>query len=175
MRNFSTWRAVILFTALLLSGLLPAQAQDALISRMAQLQERYGIHFIYDASLQDALGSTRAKAAPAATLPLEEALRQTFDGTAVTWQLRGRNVVLKAAPTSPRVRRFTINGYVTDAVSGETLIGAGVLSGQTGAATNEFGYYSLTLPAGQAGEQKLQHRPDPARRQAPAESRLHRL
>ena len=64
MRNFSTWRAVILFTALLLSGLLPAQAQDALISRMAQLQERYGIHFIYDASLQETLGSTLAQAAP---------------------------------------------------------------------------------------------------------------
>ena len=145
MRNFSTWRAVILFTALLLSGLLPAQAQDALISRMAQLQERYGIHFIYDASLQETLGSTLAQAAPATAATLEDALQQTFDGAPVTWQLRGRNVVLKAAS---RKARFTLNGYITDAASGETLIGAGVLSGQTGAATNEFGYYSLTLPAG---------------------------
>ena len=148
MRHTHFHRLMILVILPILFNLLPARAQETLTSRMAQMQERYGIHFIYDASLQDALGSTRAKAAPAATLPLEEALRQTFDGTAVTWQLRGRNVVLKAAPTSPRVRRFTINGYVTDAVSGETLIGAGVLSGQTGAATNEFGFYSLTLPAG---------------------------
>lgn len=145
MRNFSTWRAVILFTALLLSGLLPAQAQDALISRMAQLQERYGIHFIYDASLQETLGSTLAQAAPATAATLEDALQQTFDGAPVTWQLRGRNVVLKAAS---RKARFTLNGFITDAVSGETLIGAGVLSGKDGAATNEFGYYSLTLPAG---------------------------
>ena len=145
MKNFHTRRVVILLTTLLLSSLLPARAQEVLPDRMAQLQERYGIHFIYDASLQGTLGATPAKIAPADSLPLEEALRQTFDGTAVTWQLRGRNVVLKAAS---RKASFTLNGFITDAVSGETLIGAGVLSGKDGAATNEFGYYSLTLPAG---------------------------
>ena len=48
-------------------------------------------------------------------------------------------------------RKFTINGFVHDAQSGETLIAANVmeLNSRTGAVTNEFGHYSLTLPAGE--------------------------
>ena len=47
-------------------------------------------------------------------------------------------------------RRVTVSGYITDRGSGETLIGAGLLEEKrhTGAVTNEFGYYTLTLPAG---------------------------
>lgn len=45
--------------------------------------------------------------------------------------------------------KITISGYITDSESGETLIGAGVLSDpRTGAVTNPFGYYSLTIPSG---------------------------
>lgn len=50
--------------------------------------------------------------------------------------------------------RVTVSGYITDAATGETLIGATVLSGpRTGAVTNPFGYYSLTLPAGETALQ----------------------
>lgn len=48
--------------------------------------------------------------------------------------------------------RFTISGYVTDLNTGETLIGANVyVQGDSGrgAATNVYGFYSLTLPAGE--------------------------
>ena len=47
--------------------------------------------------------------------------------------------------------RYTLSGTVTDSLSGETLIGAAVLiSGEvsTGVAANEYGFYSITLPAG---------------------------
>lgn len=48
-------------------------------------------------------------------------------------------------------QKHTISGYVRDASSGEELIGATIavkeLSG-TGAVTNIYGFYSLTLPAG---------------------------
>ena len=49
-------------------------------------------------------------------------------------------------------RRATVSGHLTDALTGETLLGAGVLVEDgarrqpVGAVTNEFGYYSLTLP-----------------------------
>jgi len=45
---------------------------------------------------------------------------------------------------------FTINGYVKDASSGETLIGATVvIKGTTqGTVTNAYGFYSITLPEG---------------------------
>ena len=40
----------------------------------------------------------------------------------------------------------TISGHVTDKASGETLIGAGVICGDIGSATNNFGFYTLTVP-----------------------------
>ena len=52
-------------------------------------------------------------------------------------------------------KNATISGYITDENSGETLIGAGafVESGigkNTGAVTNVYGYYTLTLPKGRS-------------------------
>ena len=149
MKGFHTKKTVLLIISLICFALLPARAQDdTLLGRMEQLRQSYGVHFVYDASLQSVLGSTQARTAPAVALPLEEALRRTFDGTAVNWQLRGNSVVLKAAPVSVRARRVAVSGHITDAATGETLIGAGVLAGQDGAVTNEYGFYSLPLPAG---------------------------
>ena len=44
----------------------------------------------------------------------------------------------------------TVSGHITDKASGETLIGAGVLSGGVGTVSNNYGFYTLTLPQGQA-------------------------
>ena len=46
--------------------------------------------------------------------------------------------------------QFTISGVVSDSDNGETLIGATVLipSTGTGTATNEYGFYSLSIPGG---------------------------
>ncbi|MEM8525328.1 MAG: TonB-dependent receptor [Bacteroidota bacterium] len=45
--------------------------------------------------------------------------------------------------------QFTISGRITEAESGETLIGATILAPQTsqGTTTNEYGFYSISLPA----------------------------
>jgi hypothetical protein len=49
------------------------------------------------------------------------------------------------------MQRFTISGYVRDAKNGEALIGATVSDQDTkvGAATNVYGFYSFSLPAGE--------------------------
>ena len=46
--------------------------------------------------------------------------------------------------------RFTLNGYVKDSLSGETIIGATVtINGQSrGVTSNQYGFYSLTLDEG---------------------------
>lgn len=46
--------------------------------------------------------------------------------------------------------KFTLSGTVTEASSGETLIGVNVIIPelQAGAITNEYGFYSLTVPEG---------------------------
>ncbi|HAN38396.1 MAG TPA: TonB-dependent receptor, partial [Chitinophagaceae bacterium] len=46
--------------------------------------------------------------------------------------------------------KFTVNGYVKDSLSGETLIGANLtIAGEsTGTQTNQFGFFSITLKKG---------------------------
>ena len=46
---------------------------------------------------------------------------------------------------------FTISGFVSDSISGESLIGVNVYSDslKLGTSTNNFGFYSLTLPEGE--------------------------
>ena len=57
--------------------------------------------------------------------------------------------ILFSIPTFAQ-NKFTINGYVKDAANGESLIGATVYikSLSDGVVTNEYGFYSITLPAG---------------------------
>ena len=52
-------------------------------------------------------------------------------------------------------QKFTISGNITDESSGEPLIGANIidLNSNQGAVSNNYGFYSITLPA---GEVKLQ-------------------
>ena len=53
-------------------------------------------------------------------------------------------------PVAMAQKSHTISGYVTDAKSQETLLGASVYDAATmkGAVTNNFGYYTLKLPEG---------------------------
>lgn len=44
--------------------------------------------------------------------------------------------------------KFTVSGTVKSKAKGETLIGATVRSGDAGTTTNEYGFYSITLPQG---------------------------
>lgn len=46
--------------------------------------------------------------------------------------------------------KFTINGYIKDSLTGETLIGANIsiTDQSTGVTTNQYGFYSITLPKG---------------------------
>ena len=56
------------------------------------------------------------------------------------------------AGASGQVRRATVSGYIRENATGETLIGAGVVdtrqSVAAGAVTNDYGFYTLTVPVG---------------------------
>lgn len=77
-----------------------------------------------------------------------EILSEAFRSEAITFKITGRHILLQKS-----ARRFTISGYITDDKSSETLIGANVqerLLRHAGASTNPFGFYTLTLPEGEA-------------------------
>jgi len=110
-------------------------AQTTLREGMAALEQRYGVHFVYDAAL-----SLEKKAGQADGTTLEQALESLFEGTDIRYEIKGNHVVLR------KVRKVTISGLITDAATGETLIGAGATVSRDGAVTNNFGFYSLTIP-----------------------------
>ncbi|MBO4340418.1 MAG: TonB-dependent receptor [Bacteroidales bacterium] len=73
-------------------------------------------------------------------------MRKTFLAAALLLMTLGLAAQKKTA---------TISGYITDSESGETLIGAGALitegpAVKTGAVTNVYGYYTLTVPKGRS-------------------------
>ncbi|MBC2840149.1 TonB-dependent receptor [Robiginitalea sp. SC105] len=57
---------------------------------------------------------------------------------------------MAASPLLAQEQRYTLSGTISDAGSNESLIGVSILVPdlRTGATTNEYGFYSLTLPAG---------------------------
>ena len=55
-------------------------------------------------------------------------------------------LLVSQAAFSQNKNTITVSGLITDAASGETLIGAGATVGKDGAVTNNFGFYSLSVP-----------------------------
>lgn len=55
-----------------------------------------------------------------------------------------------AGPRAVTQDRFTVSGYIKDAANGEGLIGVSVYvkEASTGAVTNNYGFYAVTVPAG---------------------------
>ena len=82
---------------------------------------------------------------------LKEVLNQVFESEPISYQLKGKHILLqKRKEQKPVSRKFTISGYVTDGTSSETLIGANITESRQlqGTTTNPYGFYSITLPEG---------------------------
>ncbi len=71
-----------------------------------------------------------------------------FQNTDIKYKFRKNLVVLSNQKAQKET--YTISGIITDAETGETLLGANVVvvDKSIGATTNEYGFYSLTLPEG---------------------------
>lgn len=80
---------------------------------------------------------------------LETILRAILKSTNIDFKLINHRVVLfqKKSPAF-----FTISGYIKDEKTGERLVAATVYDTKNnlGAITNEYGFFSLTLPGGEA-------------------------
>lgn len=85
-------------------------------------------------------------------LQLDEVLARAFAGQPVDYKIAGHHILLQKKQPKPFIRKFTVSGYVTDSISSETLIGANIYESrrQQGTTTNPYGFYSITLPEGEA-------------------------
>lgn len=83
---------------------------------------------------------------------IETLLSVAFAGQKIDVKIERTHIILrKSTAKSKSKKTYTIRGYVTDAQSKEVLIGANILETAQGrgTASNEYGFYSITLPEGE--------------------------
>ncbi|PWV46535.1 TonB-dependent receptor [Chitinophaga sp. S165] len=75
---------------------------------------------------------------------LETILKELLEGTQLDFKQKGGNILITPKPRPAK----TLSGFVEDAVSGEKLIGVSLVAQQqqAGTTTNNYGFYSLTVP-----------------------------
>lgn len=81
---------------------------------------------------------------------LRRVLDQILAGTGLVYRPIGDQVILVPKPAEKVEEYFTISGFVTDGATGESLIGANIIDlySQQGTVSNEYGFFSLSLPRG---------------------------
>lgn len=116
--------------------------QVPLLEILQELEKQTGIFFSYESSLLDEFPKISFKAQDES---LSYCLRRLFSTLPLTYRQTGQIVILKRKP-----RLYTISGFVRDSVSYESLINANVFErkSRTGTTTNNYGFYSITLPPG---------------------------
>lgn len=85
---------------------------------------------------------------------VNQVFNEIFTQAGITYKNVGGYLVLKPLIsekiTEPKPKKFTISGYLVDAKNQEALIGAAIYDSASsqGTTTNNYGFFSLTLPAG---------------------------
>jgi len=89
--------------------------------------------------------------------PLGDILKQAFTSAPFSFSVLDQDVMIKydaakikKLPTAVAGGKFTLSGTVKSKQSGETIIGATIRvpDASQGTSSNEYGFYSITLPAG---------------------------
>ena len=152
-----TLQSTIVFATCVLQKTNPSQTrfsiklQNATLEEFVkQVEQKTGYSFIYGEEVRLNGRITLA----VRDLTINEILRKAFENQPIGFEISGKHILLNKRPVPQKTvsRRFTISGYVTDGASSETLIGANILDSRqrVGTATNPFGFYTLTLPEGDA-------------------------
>ncbi len=148
-----TKKLLLILTGVFLCPVL-ADAQTSMKTMLQILEDKHDVSFVYESGL-DMKSAYEGREPNSGNLDTD--LNTVFRSSGIDWKRNGKYVIL-----TPR-KAMTVSGHITDAQTGETLISAGILSDAghgLGAVTNNFGYYTLTIPgkAITAGEPlKLQY------------------
>lgn len=91
---------------------------------------------------------------------VKDILEQLFSKSSIDYMLLEKQIILKpkrkeksdipVVKELPKPKKYSISGYLKDAETGEALIGATIAlkNKATGTITNNYGYYSISLPQG---------------------------
>lgn len=120
---------------------------ETLEAAIEQLSEKSGVSFSYSSEALPADVRITARFQRQTALHI---LKYLLTDTGLGWRVVGNQVVIYKLPPVPE-RKYTISGFLYDASSGEPLIGAWLMdqNSKKPAVTNVYGFFSLTLPAGE--------------------------
>lgn len=143
--------------------MVEAQTSTTIRQQMDWLHRTRKINFVYDSSLGGEL-NIKYHGPDIQHLSVKKALKVLFEKTHILYTINANYVILKRKPVQQistsytninhkvqqAQRRHTLSGYVRDE-SGESLINATIydLTDGIGTTTNEYGFFSLTLPEGE--------------------------
>ena len=120
-------------------------------SVLADISQQTQLTFVYSDEVVAASTSVRV---PAGEHTVKSILEAVLAPIGLTYAQLGQQIIIRKKATTPKSGQgkrngsLTLSGYVRDAATGENLIGVAVVgpgAGQ-GTATNNYGFYSLTLP-----------------------------
>ena len=143
-------RPLLLILLLLTSLVAEAKPPTTVKQQMDYLHKTHHMNFVYDADID----VERSYYGPNISgMKLTDALRNVFQGTDIDWEVQGRYILLHKREIKVQQKRVqqrhTLSGFVRDG-NGESLINATVfdLTTRQGTTSNEYGFFSLTLPEG---------------------------
>jgi len=110
-------------------------------------QQREARTFIYGEEVQP---KEEWKLNPSDSRPIEQQLDEMLAGTDITYRITDRHILLFKVAKQQGRQQHNLHGYITDANSQETLIGANIYcpAMRTGTVTNAYGFFTLPLPEG---------------------------
>ena len=128
---------------------LTLKMDDASLKEIIEyIEQQTSYSFIYNETIDLSL----KKSIDIINQKIENVLTIIFNNTKTEWRIKRNHITLTLKKTeTPSVSRATISGYISDNESAESLIGANIydiISGK-GTASNEFGFFSLTVPTGE--------------------------
>ena len=129
--------------------------ETPLESVIQEIEDKGGVYFSYS---PQAIPAQLPISIEAHNKSIKYILKKVFRKNGIKYQVVGDHIVLNASVedfdpvffNDSLQAYYTISGYLKDRASGEVLIGAHVYEKKTyiGTATNAYGFFSLTLPAG---------------------------
>lgn len=109
---------------------------------LTELTEKYQLYFVYSPNQVNPEMNITVELN---NVPLETALRKILHNTGISYSISGSQIVLYRDPN----QRYSISGRIREKGTGELLIGVIVSTNpvRAGAVSNEYGFYSISLPA----------------------------
>jgi hypothetical protein len=108
---------------------------------MTHIEKETDFSFVYNENID----LSQKKSILVKEKSLTSTLSSIFRNTGISWKINGKHIVLQKES-----KKISVSGYISDKSSNETLIGAniGETGSNSGAATNNYGYFTFLLPEG---------------------------